>query len=106
MTKYYSPNTLEHINTTDPAPWMGVADTPAPDYDPETQGCFYRDNQWVVEDVTHATPTPEEIDALRRASYTTEADPLYFKAMRQEIDMQEWHDKVAEIRTRYPKETE
>ena len=51
-------------------------------------------------------PPAPDIDALRRAAYTTEADPLFFKAQRGEIDIQEWHDKVAEIRARYPKETE
>ena len=64
--------------------WLGQGNTPLP-ADPE--------------------PAPD-IDALRKAAYTTEADPLYFKAMRQEIDIQEWHDKIEEIRLRYPKETE
>ena len=49
-------------------------------------------------------PPASDIDALRKAAYIAEADPLYFKAMRQEIDIQEWHDKIAEIRLRYPKE--
>ncbi len=47
-------------------------------------------------------PPAPDIDALRKAAYTAEADPLFFKAQRQEIDIQEWHDKVAEIRARYP----
>lgn len=50
--------------------------------------------------------TLEQILALRSAAYTNEADPLFFKAQRQEIDIQEWHDKVAEIKSRYPKEGE
>lgn len=41
---------------------------------------------------------------LRRAAYIAEADPLFFKAQRGEIEQQEWLDKIAEIKARYPKE--
>lgn len=41
---------------------------------------------------------------LRQAAYTAEADPLFFKAQRGEATMAEWQAKVAEIKTRYPKE--
>jgi len=44
----------------------------------------------------------EEAKANRAAAYAAEADPLFFKAQRGEAEMQEWQDKVAEIRTRYP----
>ncbi len=40
----------------------------------------------------------------RRAAYITEADPLFFKAQRGEATMDEWQAKVAEIKTRFPKE--
>ena len=40
----------------------------------------------------------------RRAAYAAEADPLFFKAQRGEATMAEWQAKVAEIKTRYPKE--
>jgi hypothetical protein len=40
--------------------------------------------------------------AARSAAYTTEADPLFFKAQRGEATIEEWQAKVAEIRTRYP----
>ena len=43
-------------------------------------------------------------EANRRAAYIAEADPLFFKAQRGEATVQEWQDKVAEIKTRYPKE--
>ena len=35
---------------------------------------------------------------------TVEADPLFFKAQRGEVEQQVWLDKVAEIKARYPKE--
>ena len=38
----------------------------------------------------------------RAIAYTTEADPLFFKAQRGEATMKEWEAKVAEIRSRYP----
>ena len=38
---------------------------------------------------------------LRAEAYKNESDPLFFKAQRQEIPMQEWLDKVNEIKTKY-----
>ena len=46
----------------------------------------------------------QRIEANRRAAYIAEADPLFFKAQRGEATVQEWQDKVAEIKARYPKE--
>jgi hypothetical protein len=72
---------------------------------------------WVKNDWTEITeqeataianppPTAEEQLSLARANraaaYAAEADPLFFKAQRGEAEMQEWQDKVAEIRTRFP----
>jgi hypothetical protein len=42
----------------------------------------------------------------RASAYTTEADPLAFKYLRDEVDLEEWKAKIAEIRTRYPYPTE
>ena len=42
----------------------------------------------------------------RASAYTTEADPLFFKAQRGEATMEEWEAKVAEIRSRYPYPTQ
>ena len=38
----------------------------------------------------------------RAIAYTSEADPLFFKAQRGEATIEEWEAKVADIRTRYP----
>lgn len=46
----------------------------------------------------------EEVDRARKAAYAAEADPLFFKAQRGEATMEEWQAKVAEIKTRFPKE--
>jgi hypothetical protein len=45
-----------------------------------------------------------EAEANRKAAYIAEADPLFFKAQRGEATMQEWQDKVAEIKARFPKD--
>ena len=45
-----------------------------------------------------------EAEANRKAAYIAEADPLFFRAQRGEIPEQEWLDKIAEIKSRYPKE--
>jgi len=47
-------------------------------------------------------PTPEQIEALRRAAYQAEADPLFFKSQRGEATQAEWLAKVAEIKARFP----
>ena len=43
-----------------------------------------------------------EADALRHAAYVTESDPLFFQYQAGEITEQEWLDKRAEIKSRYP----
>jgi hypothetical protein len=45
-----------------------------------------------------------EAEANRKAAYIAEADPLFFKAQRGEATLQEWQDKIAEIKARYPKQ--
>jgi hypothetical protein len=44
-----------------------------------------------------------EAIANRKAAYIAEADPLFFKAQRGEATLQEWQDKVDEIKARFPK---
>jgi hypothetical protein len=45
-----------------------------------------------------------EAEASRKAAYEQEADPLFFKAQRGEATLQEWQDKIAEIKARFPKD--
>jgi hypothetical protein len=44
----------------------------------------------------------QQADENRHYAYQMEADPLFFKSQRGEATHQEWLDKVAEIKTRYP----
>lgn len=41
------------------------------------------------------------LEGERAYAYRTESDPLFFKAQRGEATMQEWLDKVAEIKARF-----
>ena len=63
-------------------------------------------NKWTQ--IWMVTDKPQsEIDeittALRAGAYRNESDPLFFKWQRNEATEQEWLDKVAEIKARYPK---
>ena len=57
-----------------------------------------------IDPVKAATIAADKVEAARKAAYIAEADPLFFKTQRGEATVQEWQDKVAEIKTRYPKE--
>jgi hypothetical protein len=46
----------------------------------------------------------DEAERNRKAAYIAEADPLFFKAQRGEIEQQVWLNKIAEIKARFPKE--
>jgi len=45
--------------------------------------------------------------AKREAAYTAESDPLYMEAQFDDTEesLKKWHDKVAEIKLRYPAPT-
>jgi hypothetical protein len=45
----------------------------------------------------------EKAEQDRRSAYIKEADPLFFKVQRGEALEQEWLDKIAEIKAKYPK---
>ena len=48
----------------------------------------------------------KEARASRAAAYASEADPLAFKYLRDEVDLEQWKAKVNEIRARFPYPTE
>ena len=45
----------------------------------------------------------EQVETNRRNAYRNEADPLFLKWQRGEATEQEWLDKIAEIKERFPK---
>lgn len=88
-------------------------------YDQATQvatqeGCSYNadkqrwETSWVVRDKTakelqaEADAHAAQVEAQRAEAYRNESDPLFFKSQRGEATHQEWLDKVAEIKARYP----
>lgn len=60
---------------------------------------------WIAEGNTPepADPPPApDYSAMRKAAYAAEADPLFFMAQRGQATEQDWLDKVAEIKARWP----
>lgn len=59
-------------------------------------------------DGTYANPTVDPQSAIDfrqvslRAAYEAESDPLFFQWQRGEATQQEWLDKIAEIKSRFP----
>ena len=87
-----------------------VKRVPAPPYNELTQlirvvDPVQIDGQWTQQWETLDLPVSQQIENLKAAranAYTEEADPLFFKAQRGEIELAEWQAKVTEIRDRYP----
>ena len=113
MDDTYSPHTGEHIATDNPAAWMGRAGTPAPGYNPQTHGCFWRGGAWGVV-VTAApaeppsltcsklqgelalldepSPTPDHPTMLHWVESTVDAetDPIRRRAMQAYLNTPTW----------------
>lgn len=47
-------------------------------------------------------PPPPDYNAMRKAAFAAESDPIFFMAQRGEATQQQWLDKVAEIKARWP----
>ena len=49
----------------------------------------------------------EQSNQMRKRAYREEADGIFFQAQRNETEtMTDWNNKIDEIKTRYPKESE
>lgn len=63
----------------------------------------WKDGELVeVTEIPDLPLTAEERQAMRLAAYRDESDPIFFKALRGEATQQDWLDKVAEIKARWP----
>lgn len=62
--------------------------------------------EWDAKEAAWAAGAKDRHNAVmkqsREEAYKIEADGLFFKAQRGEINMQEWQNKVAEIKARFP----
>lgn len=59
-------------------------------------------NQELAREANAKNRANAEIKHYRKLAYKEEADPLFFKSQRGEITVQQWQDKVVEIKTRFP----
>jgi hypothetical protein len=68
------------------------------------EDAFDADGNPVIYDRTLVEVEAQRMSARqsRASAYTTEADPLFFKAQAGEIDEADWFAKREEIRVRYP----
>lgn len=72
---------------------------------PEQEQLMPTDKEIDLEVVRLAAQESNRIaEVNRKIAYAAEADPLFFRAQRGEIDQQEWLDKIAEIKAKFPKE--
>jgi hypothetical protein len=94
-----------------------VLTTQLPPFDPATQrieegsptllGAVWT-QAWIVIALTDEEIAKQQadhvaqVDAQRSKAYRNESDPLFFMSQRGEATHQEWLDKVAEIKARYP----
>jgi hypothetical protein len=63
----YHPETGEYISTDNPASWMLLAPDAPPPFDPQTQGCFRRGDQWeIVQSQPPIEPVPAAV-TMRQA---------------------------------------
>ncbi|HEX7386237.1 MAG TPA: hypothetical protein VF285_03040 [Castellaniella sp.] len=85
MNDAYSPHTLEHIQTDDPAPWMGRAGVDCPAYNRQTQAAFWRGGPaWAIEDVQ---PTPTGRTVLSAREFLDRFTNTEYAAVRASTDV-------------------
>lgn len=63
---HFSPHTGEHIETANPAAWMGRTTQEPPAYDAARQGAFFLGGNWSVVDSTEQpTPVPQSVSRFQ-----------------------------------------
>ena len=100
-----------------PEGFVYVHSTPAPDYSPLTHRAAaaapaFDGEKWaqgwtleelMADEIAEQTArAAEAVYAARRAAYQEESDPIFFQWQRGEKTQQDWLDKIAEIKLRFP----
>jgi hypothetical protein len=69
-----------------------------------TEVALWLNNAWVVLPVYPQQPKPSNRtqSVYRQEAYSKEADPINFMMQRGDATEQEWLDKIAEIKARFP----
>lgn len=92
---YFSPHTGEHIDTATPADWMGRTDQKPPAYNRQSQGAFFRDGAWVVEDAQPPVVPPKHFTSLEFLDLFTETEQLAIAAAAmQSAQVKLWYDRL------------
>lgn len=112
-----NPNTSFSSNFRPPDGYEKVVATDPPTYDELTSNIkeakpVLVDGAWVQDWIVYPASNDEiaqrksgyvaSIKSARAAAYKDEADPIFFKAQRNEATIEEWTAKVNEIRARHP----
>jgi hypothetical protein len=69
MTYTYSPDTGELINTDTPAAWMKTTTVAPPTFDHQTEGCFWKNGEWVIVLADQLTPAKAAQISVIEAAY-------------------------------------
>ena len=92
---YYSPHTGEHINTNTPADWMGKTSIVPPSFNSASQGAFFREGAWVVENAQAPEMPPKQFSSLQFLDLFTEAEQLAIAtAAMQSPQVKLWYDRT------------
>lgn len=96
MTIYaYSPATGELIRTDNVAGWMGTTESPPPEFDPVTSGCFWRGDHWEIVESMPAPVVYRDLTSLEFLELFTDAEQVaVVSATMTSPVVKLWYDKM------------
>lgn len=92
----YGPNqwSFNGENTYDNLVWHGPSEKPSLEYLESIASRIELEN------------ANRDLEALRLSAYRNESDPIFFKWQRGEASEENWLEKIAEIKSRFPEVTD
>ena len=96
MTTYaYSPATGELIRTDNVAGWMGTTESPPPEFDPVTSGCFWDGDHWEIVESMPAPIVYRDLTSLEFRELFTDAEQVAgVSATMASPVVKLWYDKM------------